>query len=71
MHYADVIEGYADRVPDAIALVHGETRRTWAEFEDRAAAWRAPCRAPGSAPVRRSGCSSTTAPSTTRPSSPR
>ena len=37
MHYADVIEGYADRVPDAIALVHGETRRTWAEFEDRAA----------------------------------
>ena len=37
MHYADVIEGYADRAPDAIALVHGETRRTWAEFEDRAA----------------------------------
>ncbi len=37
MHYADVIEGYADRAPDAIALVHGETRRMWAEFEDRAA----------------------------------
>ncbi|OBG16622.1 hypothetical protein A5765_07850 [Mycolicibacterium celeriflavum] len=37
MHYADVIEGYADRVPDAIALVHGENRRSWAEFEDRAA----------------------------------
>jgi fatty-acyl-CoA synthase len=37
MHYADVIEGYADRAPDAIALVHGETRRTWAEFDDRAA----------------------------------
>jgi fatty-acyl-CoA synthase len=37
MHYADIIEGYADRVPDAIALVHGETRRTWADFEDRAA----------------------------------
>ncbi|OBF95503.1 hypothetical protein A5790_07275 [Mycobacterium sp. 852002-51152_SCH6134967] len=37
MHYADIIEGYADRAPEAIALVHGETRRTWAEFEDRAA----------------------------------
>ncbi|HEY6780070.1 MAG TPA: AMP-binding protein, partial [Thermoleophilaceae bacterium] len=37
MHYADVIEGYADRAPDAIALVHGDTRRTWAEFESRAA----------------------------------
>jgi len=37
MHYAEIIEGYADRAPDAVALVHGETRRTWAEFEDRAA----------------------------------
>ena len=37
MHYADIIEGYADRAPDAIALVHGQTRRTWADFEDRAA----------------------------------
>ena len=37
MHYADIIEGYADRVPDAVALVHGDTRRTWAQFEDRAA----------------------------------
>ena len=35
MHYADVIEGYADRQRDAIALVHGKTRWTWAEFEDR------------------------------------
>jgi fatty-acyl-CoA synthase len=37
MHYADIIEGYADRAPEGIALVHGETRRTWADFEDRAA----------------------------------
>lgn len=37
MHYADIIEGYADHAPDAVALVHGRTRRTWAEFEDRAA----------------------------------
>jgi acyl-CoA synthetase (AMP-forming)/AMP-acid ligase II len=37
MHYADIIEGYADHAPDAVALVHGETRRTWADFEERAA----------------------------------
>jgi 3-oxocholest-4-en-26-oate---CoA ligase len=37
MHYADIIEGYADHAPDAVALVHGETCRTWAEFEERAA----------------------------------
>ncbi len=37
MHYADVIEGYADRAGERTALIHGETRRTWAEFEDRAA----------------------------------
>src|ERR1700757_558844 len=37
MHYAEIIEGYADFAPEAVALVHGETRRTWAEFEDRAA----------------------------------
>jgi len=37
MHYAEIIEGYADRAPDAVALVHGATRRTWAEFEERAA----------------------------------
>jgi fatty-acyl-CoA synthase len=36
MHYADVIEGYADRAVDGIALVHGDTKRTWAEFDDRA-----------------------------------
>jgi fatty-acyl-CoA synthase len=37
MHYADIIEGYADQAPDAVALVHGDTRRSWTEFEDRAA----------------------------------
>ena len=37
MHYADIIEGYADHAPDAVALVHGQTCRTWADFEERAA----------------------------------
>ncbi|MET0994280.1 MAG: AMP-binding protein [Mycobacterium sp.] len=37
MHYAEIIEGYADRAPDAVALVHGDTRHTWAEFEERSA----------------------------------
>ena len=50
MHYADIIEGYADRAPEAIALVHGETRRTWAEFEDRAARLAAALQDAGLAP---------------------
>jgi fatty-acyl-CoA synthase len=37
MHYADVIEGYAERAPDAIALSCGEHSRSWSEFESRAA----------------------------------
>src|SRR4051812_5910016 len=34
--YADVWDHIAGLVPDAPALVHGETRRTWGEFEARA-----------------------------------
>lgn len=36
-HFADIWEVVADAVPDQEALVHGETRRTWAEYENRAA----------------------------------
>lgn len=35
--FADIWEVVADAVPDQEALVHGETRRTWAEYENRAA----------------------------------
>jgi acyl-CoA synthetase (AMP-forming)/AMP-acid ligase II len=41
-NFADVWEAIAATQPDAPALVHGETRRTWAEFDARAngvAAW--------------------------------
>lgn len=34
---ATVWESVADEIGDSPALVHGSTRRTWAEFEDRAA----------------------------------
>ncbi len=37
MHFATVWEAIGDEIPDRIALVHGETRRTWREFDDRAA----------------------------------
>lgn len=36
-HFADIWETVADAIPDDIALVHGETRRTWKEYDDRAA----------------------------------
>lgn len=36
-HFADIWEVVADAVPDQEALVHGEMRRTWAEYEGRAA----------------------------------
>ena len=35
--FATYWEAVADAVPEGLALVHGETRRTWAEFDDRAA----------------------------------
>jgi fatty-acyl-CoA synthase len=34
--FADVFETVASLVPDAPALIHGETRRTWREYDDRA-----------------------------------
>jgi len=37
MHFADVFEAIADTIPDSEALVCGSTRRTWREFDDRAA----------------------------------
>ncbi|HEX9258398.1 MAG TPA: AMP-binding protein, partial [Acidimicrobiales bacterium] len=37
MHFATVFEAIADTIPEATALVHGPTRRTWGELDDRAA----------------------------------
>ncbi|MCU1351139.1 MAG: hypothetical protein JWM05_348 [Acidimicrobiales bacterium] len=36
-HHATIWEAVADAIPDAEALVQGEVRRSWAEFEDRSA----------------------------------
>jgi acyl-CoA synthetase (AMP-forming)/AMP-acid ligase II len=36
-HYATIWEAVADTVPEATALVQGEVRRSWAEFDQRAA----------------------------------
>ncbi len=36
-HFADVFETIAARVPDQLALIDGDTRRTWRDYEDRAA----------------------------------
>ncbi len=35
-HYATIWEGIADAIPGAPALVQGDVRRTWSEFDDRA-----------------------------------
>ncbi len=37
MHFATVWESIADAIPDHIAVTHLDTRRTWAEFDDRSA----------------------------------
>ncbi|MET0908153.1 MAG: AMP-binding protein, partial [Ilumatobacteraceae bacterium] len=37
MHFATVWESLADAIGDEPAVVHGEVRRTWREYEDRAA----------------------------------
>ena len=37
MHFATLWEAIADAIPERTALVHGTTRRTWAEYDDRAA----------------------------------
>jgi len=36
-HLAEIWEAAADAVPDAPALIHGSLRRTWGEYEERAA----------------------------------
>src|SRR5260221_3711530 len=36
-HFGYIWETIADTVPDAVAIVNGEVRRTWAAYEDRAA----------------------------------
>ncbi len=37
MHFATVWESIADAIPDHVAITHLDNRRTWAEFDDRAA----------------------------------
>ena len=37
MHYATVWESIADELGDATALIHGHTRRTWTEYDQRSA----------------------------------
>jgi 3-oxocholest-4-en-26-oate---CoA ligase len=37
MHYATIWESIADVIPTATAVAHGDTSRTWAEYDDRAA----------------------------------
>ena len=37
LHYATIWESIADTIPTATALAHGETVRTWAEYDERAA----------------------------------
>lgn len=36
-HFADIWETVADAVPDQEAVVHGTSRRSWADYENRAA----------------------------------
>ena len=37
MHFATLWEAIADTIPEHTALVHATTRRSWAEYDDRAA----------------------------------
>jgi 3-oxocholest-4-en-26-oate---CoA ligase len=37
MHYATIWESIADTIPEATAVVHGDTVRTWADYDQRAA----------------------------------
>ncbi len=37
LHYATIWESIADTIPDATAVVHGGTVRTWVQYDDRAA----------------------------------
>ena len=37
MHFATVWESVSDAVPERIAVIHGDQRRNWRDYEDRAA----------------------------------
>jgi fatty-acyl-CoA synthase len=37
LHYATIWESIADSIPTETAVVHGDTTRTWAQYDDRAA----------------------------------
>ena len=37
LHYATLWESIADTIPTETAVVHGDTTRTWAQYDDRAA----------------------------------
>jgi fatty-acyl-CoA synthase len=50
MHFATVWEHIADTVPERIALVHGDTRRSWREYDERAARFAAALAAAGLQP---------------------
>ncbi|NND74737.1 MAG: AMP-binding protein [Ilumatobacter sp.] len=50
MHLATVWESIADAIPDRPAITHGDTTRTWAEFDDRSARFAAALTAAGLGP---------------------
>ena len=50
MHLATLWESIADAIGDAPALMHGKDRRTWREFENRAARFAAALRSAGVGP---------------------
>ena len=37
MHYATIWESFADAIPDTPAVRHGDSTRTWSEYDERAA----------------------------------
>ncbi len=37
IHFADAFEATADAIPEATALICGDTRQSWRTFDDRAA----------------------------------
>lgn len=49
-NFATCFESIADAVPERLALIHGECRRTWAELDDRAARLAAALTAAGLGP---------------------
>jgi fatty-acyl-CoA synthase len=47
LHYATIWESIADAIPKATAVVHGDTVRTWEQYDERAARLAAAYRAAG------------------------